>query len=84
MICCTNFHSYVTFSIFIGIVRSLAKIGRLCRVYCTETRPYNQGARLTAYELVYDNIPATLICDSMAAWLMKTGKIDAVVTGSIF
>ncbi len=66
----------------LGVVRSLHSRGILERVYCTETRPYNQGARLTAYELVYDRIPATLICDSMGALLMKEKKIDAVVVGA--
>lgn len=50
--------------------------------YCSETRPYNQGARLTAYELVYENIPATLICDDMVAALMKSRNISAVVVGA--
>lgn len=51
-------------------------------VYCTETRPYNQGARLTAYELVHDQLPATLICDDMVAALMKSENIAAVVVGA--
>lgn len=51
-------------------------------VYCTETRPYNQGARLTAYELVHDKIPSTLICDSAVAALMKTRSITAVIVGA--
>lgn len=51
-------------------------------VYCTETRPYNQGARLTAYELVHDKIPATLICDDMVAVVMKTKQLNAVVVGA--
>lgn len=51
-------------------------------MYCTETRPYNQGARLTAYELVHDKIPATLIVDSMVAALMKLRNISAVVVGA--
>jgi len=51
-------------------------------VYCTETRPYNQGARLTAYELVHDKIPATLICDDMVAATMKTKQLAAVVVGA--
>ncbi|XP_076379161.1 methylthioribose-1-phosphate isomerase isoform X2 [Megalopta genalis] len=50
--------------------------------YCSETRPYNQGARLTAYELVYEKIPATLICDDMVAALMKSRNISAVVVGA--
>ena len=57
-------------------------MGRLEHVYCTETRPYNQGARLTAYELVHDKIPSTLICDSMGALLMQRQNISAVVVGA--
>lgn len=61
-----------------GVVRSLHSLGRLKRLYCTETRPYNQGARLTAYEAVAEGFPATLITDSMAALAMRekgiTGK----------
>jgi len=52
------------------------------RVYCTETRPYNQGARLTAYELVHDEIPATLICDDMVAATLKKKQITAVIVGA--
>lgn len=55
----------------VGVVRSLHALGRLKRVYCTETRPYNQGSRLTAYEAVAEGIPATLITDSMAALTMR-------------
>lgn len=66
----------------LGVVRSLFRNGRLGRVYCTETRPYNQGARLTAYELVHEKIPATLICDSSVSLLMGRGKVSAVVVGA--
>ena len=66
----------------LGVVRSLHKAGRLDHAYCTETRPYNQGSRLTAFELVYEKIPATLICDSMAAAAMKQFHIDAVIVGA--
>lgn len=52
------------------------------QVYCTETRPYNQGARLTAYELVYEKIPSTLIVDSMVSILLKTKNITAIVVGA--
>lgn len=56
----------------------------LTRAYCTETRPYNQGSRLTAYELVHDEIPATLITDSMAgALLAREGtRLAAIVVGA--
>ena len=66
----------------LGVIRSLHERGQLEHAYCTETRPYNQGCRLTAYELVYEEIPATLVCDSMVAALMKDRKIDAVVVGA--
>lgn len=51
-------------------------------IYCTETRPYNQGARLTAYELVHDKLPATLVLDSMVAALLRSRNIAAVVVGA--
>ncbi|XP_067877221.1 methylthioribose-1-phosphate isomerase [Heterodontus francisci] len=66
----------------LGVIRSLWSTGRLEHVYCTETRPYNQGARLTAYELVYEKIPATLIADSMVSVVMKEKGISAVVVGA--
>uniref|UniRef100_A0AAY5LCJ7 Methylthioribose-1-phosphate isomerase n=1 Tax=Esox lucius TaxID=8010 RepID=A0AAY5LCJ7_ESOLU len=66
----------------LGVVRSLHALGRLRRVYCTETRPYNQGARLTAYEAVAEGFPATLITDSMAALTMRERGITAVVVGA--
>eukprot|EP00850_Spirogloea_muscicola_P000046 SM000001S04448 [mRNA] locus=s1:211856:217072:- [translate_table: standard] len=66
----------------LGVMRTLHSQGFLERVYCTETRPYNQGSRLTAYELMHDGIPATLIADSAAASLEITGGIHAVVVGA--
>lgn len=66
----------------LGVMRSLHEMGRLDRAYCTETRPYNQGSRLTAFELVHDGIPATLVCDSMVAALMARGEVSAVVVGA--
>lgn len=65
-----------------GVVRYINGLGRLNQIYCTETRPYNQGARLTAYEIVHDKMPGTLICDSMAAMLMKKNQISAVIVGA--
>ena len=50
--------------------------------YCTETRPYNQGSRLTAFELVYEQIPSTLICDSMVGLLLSRNKVSAIVVGA--
>ena len=66
----------------LGVVRSLHKADRLDHVYCTETRPYNQGSRLTAFELVYEKMPATLICDSMASAACRQFKIDAIIVGA--
>ncbi|KAF5275942.1 hypothetical protein FQA39_LY00738 [Lamprigera yunnana] len=66
----------------LGVIRSLHSMKKLDHVYCTETRPYNQGARLTAYELVHENIPATLIVDSMVASAMKNKNVSAVVVGA--
>lgn len=66
----------------LGIVRALKEKQSLEHVYCTETRPYNQGARLTAYELVYEKIPATLIADSMASIAIKEKNISVVVVGA--
>lgn len=67
-----------------GVIRSLASNGALRRAYCTETRPYNQGSRLTAFELVHDNMPATLITDSMAGALLARAdvNINAIVVGA--
>ncbi|KAG0002865.1 S-methyl-5-thioribose-1-phosphate isomerase [Entomortierella chlamydospora] len=68
----------------LGIIRALASQQKLTHAYCTETRPYNQGSRLTAYELVYEKIPATLITDSMASALLAQNedKIAAIVVGA--
>lgn len=66
----------------LGVIRKIHSLDKLELAYCTETRPYNQGSRLTAYELVHDNIPATLICDNMVAALMKAESLAAVVMGA--
>lgn len=69
-----------------GVIRALHGSSSLRRAYCTETRPYNQGSRLTAFELVHDKIPATLITDSMAAALLRLKGADenlsAIVVGA--
>jgi methylthioribose-1-phosphate isomerase len=66
------------------VIRTLHASNLLTRAYCSETRPYNQGSRLTAYELVHDQIPATLITDSMAAALLarEGNNVAAVVVGA--
>lgn len=69
------------FGTALGVVRAAHAAGGVEMVYCDETRPLLQGARLTAWELMRDGIPATLITDSMAASLMAQGKIDMVFLG---
>ncbi|CBY31516.1 unnamed protein product [Oikopleura dioica] len=66
----------------LGVIRSLQRENKLKHVFCTETRPYNQGARLTAYELVYEKIPATLIADSMVSAAIKEKRINCIVVGA--
>ncbi|XP_074280790.1 methylthioribose-1-phosphate isomerase [Silene latifolia] len=66
----------------LGVIRALHEQGILEHAYCTETRPFNQGSRLTAFELVHEKIPATLIADSAAAALMKAGRVHGVIVGA--
>jgi methylthioribose-1-phosphate isomerase len=66
----------------VGMIRAGWIAGKVDHVYPCETRPYLQGSRLTLWELMQAGIPATLITDNMAAHLMKTHKIDAVIVGS--
>ena len=66
----------------LGVVRAAWEAGKKIRVVADETRPVLQGARLTAWELMKENIPATLITDNMAGFLMQQGKIDLVITGA--
>ena len=65
----------------LGVIRAAHAQGKVSMVYADETRPLLQGARLTAFELVRDQIPVTLICDDMAGALMAQGKVDLVVVG---
>ena len=66
----------------LGVIRAAVEQGKHIHVYADETRPFLQGARLTAWELMADGIPTTVICDNMAASLMRAGKIQAVVVGA--
>ena len=66
----------------LGVVRSAVAAGATLRVYADETRPFLQGARLTAWEMMHDGIPTTVLCDNMAATLMRQGKIQAVLVGA--
>jgi methylthioribose-1-phosphate isomerase len=66
----------------LGVIRAAAEQGKVRQVYADETRPFLQGARLTAWELVRDRIPTTVITESMAGPLMKRGEIDVIVVGA--
>src|SRR6476646_2171094 len=66
----------------LGVIRAAVERGHKLHVYADETRPFLQGARLTAWELMHDGIPTTVLCDNMVASLMRAGKIQAVVVGA--
>ncbi|MBY0499331.1 MAG: S-methyl-5-thioribose-1-phosphate isomerase [Nitrosomonas sp.] len=66
----------------LGILRSAVEAGKKISVIADETRPFLQGARLTAWEMVQENIPVTLITDNMAGFMMSRGEVDAVVVGT--
>jgi methylthioribose-1-phosphate isomerase len=66
----------------LGVIRAAVERGHQLHVYADETRPFLQGARLTAWELQHDNIPTTVLCDNMAASQMRAGKIQAVIVGA--
>ena len=66
----------------LGVIRSAARSGKVEVVFADETRPYLQGARLTAWELLKEGIPTTLITDNMAGHMMATGQVNAVVVGA--
>lgn len=66
----------------LSIIREMHRRHKLKTVFVDETRPYLQGSRLTAWELVSDGLPACLITDNMAAWMMKEGGVEAVVVGA--
>jgi methylthioribose-1-phosphate isomerase len=66
----------------LGVIRAAAEQGKVAGVFADETRPFLQGARLTAWELVRDQVPTTVITESMAGPLMRDGRVDLVVVGA--
>ena len=66
----------------LGVIRSAVEAGKRISVIADETRPFLQGARLTAWEMVQENIPVTLITDNMAGFMMGRGEVDAVIVGT--
>ena len=75
-LCCAGYGTAL------GVIRAAIESGKQIHVFADETRPFLQGSRLTAWELMKDNIPTTLISDNMAGAMMRQGKIDAVVVGA--
>ncbi|MGB8954882.1 MAG: S-methyl-5-thioribose-1-phosphate isomerase [Tumebacillaceae bacterium] len=80
--CNTGSLATVDYGTALGMIRAAQEAGRDVSVYADETRPYLQGARLTAFELHRDNIPVTVVTDSMAGYLMQQGMVDLVVVGA--
>lgn len=66
----------------LGVIRSAVEVGKKISVIADETRPFLQGARLTAWEMVQENIPVTLIADSSAGHMMSRGEVDLVIVGA--
>ncbi len=66
----------------LGVIRAAVENGKAVQVFADETRPFLQGARLTAWEMVKEGIPCTLITDNMSGYFMKAGRIQAVVVGA--
>lgn len=66
----------------LGVIRSAVESGKKISVWADETRPFLQGARLTAWELMQDHIPVTLITDNMSGYLMSRGEIDRIIVGA--
>ncbi len=66
----------------LGVIRSAVESGKKISVIADETRPFLQGARLTAWEMVQEKIPVTLISDNMSGHLMSLGEVDAVIVGT--
>jgi methylthioribose-1-phosphate isomerase len=80
--CNTGSLATAGFGTALGVIRAGVSAGQIARVFAGETRPWLQGARLTIWELLRDGIPATLVADSAAAHLMKSGAVQWVIVGA--
>lgn len=80
--CNTGSLAAVDYGTALGVVRMAVELGKRVHVWVDETRPRLQGARLTAWELMQDRIPMTLIADNLAGHLMRTGQVDVVLFGA--
>ncbi|KAJ1355425.1 hypothetical protein KIN20_012822 [Parelaphostrongylus tenuis] len=81
-ICNTGTLATSSWGTALGVIYALHQAGLVEMVYVLETRPYNQGLRLTATELLHAKVPFKVITDSMAAWTMKTHRVDAILVGA--
>jgi methylthioribose-1-phosphate isomerase len=80
--CNTGSLATVGFGTALGVVRAAVAAGKALHVFVDETRPRLQGMKLTAWELQRDGIPATVITDNMAGWVMRQGRVQAVIVGA--
>jgi methylthioribose-1-phosphate isomerase len=80
--CNTGSLATVAYGTALGVVRAAVESGRKLHVYVDETRPRLQGMKLTAWELQRDRIPATVITDNMAGWMMREGRVQTVIVGA--
>ncbi len=80
--CNTGTLATVSYGTALAPIRTAINQGKMVRVIATETRPRLQGAKLTSYELLRDRIPVTLIVDGAAGYVIKTGKVNAVIVGA--
>jgi len=80
--CNTGSLATAGFGTALGVIRAGIAMGKIAKVYASETRPWLQGARLTVWELLQDGIPATLIADGAGAHLMKTGAVQWLIVGA--
>ena len=80
--CNTGALATVAYGTALGVIREAHRSGKSIKVYVDETRPRLQGAKLTAFELLEENIPATLIVDSVAATLIRDEKVDIILVGA--
>jgi methylthioribose-1-phosphate isomerase len=80
--CNTGSLAAVAYGTALGVVRAAVEAGQKLHVFVDETRPRLQGMKLTAWELQRDRIPATVITDNMAGWIMRQGRVQAVIVGA--
>ncbi|NLZ38466.1 MAG: S-methyl-5-thioribose-1-phosphate isomerase [Firmicutes bacterium] len=80
--CNTGALATVGYGTALGIIRRAVEQGKRISVFADETRPYLQGARLTTWEMLQENIPVTLIADNMAGFLMQQGRVDLILVGA--